>query len=755
MSEGREMTIQTLFVSPNAVFVDTREAPGEERQLRVLAIRADCEQIALLDLRQKNADPYWTDFATVQMEIEAGLLVEIPDPMRATLRPDSKLSEAEIRTRDSRLSFIKAMVASPGRIDLEPEARRKAIADLACGRSDLVEATTGPIRRESLLRYLRLYWRRGQIPNALVPAFQGRGGRGKARPGQADAPKRGRPRDGVEKHGIVGINVTDIVKAAIFKGYRYRNHFGLSDRQAVDYINRELLGRETIMDGLPTKMKPLIGEQLTLRQFRYHVQKEKPLGQRYTDRFGEIAFQQKARPKLSTTADMPTGPGSIYQIDATIGDIYLRCTDDPNRIIGRPVIYLIIDMYSGMFVGFHVCLSGPSWETARMALGNAFSDKVKYCADIGIKISEEKWPSHHISSYLIGDRGWDHLSKHAGAAAKNLRYELSNCPPRRPDLKGLVEGAFDVVNVEFLRFAPGSWPSRDASEPRNDLDCCYSLREFEKFMALNIIRYNTTHQNLNPPSGWNTSKGRAPTPVQIWLHGCARGAPESEDVDWIRIATLSTGTAREMRGGLRFNRVHYVPPRDRDDLASRFVKVPGRKWKSVEVKWHPGRADVIYILAERSEDFVMFQLSPGDERFLNYTFDEIDDWFSLQGQDRREARPELDLIESQTDAQITKLNEQARANGMGKIRRTRRPRADLDARSAEARSMSRATPMPGAPPLVPQEARRPTDDLGEVAAPLPAIASGPLPWPGSGTKQRQGKLALLLAHGPDKQKGQA
>lgn len=745
MSSSRELAVPALFVSLNAVLVDTRDTPGEERQLRVLAIRADCDQVALMDVRQKDAYPYWAKFTDMKSEVETGLLLEIPDPFRATLRPDSKLSKAEIATRNYRLAIIEPLVASPGRIDLEPELRRRAIAEIARGQGDFAGNAVGTVRRESVLRYLRLYWRFGQTPNALVPAFQGRGGRGKARPGRADAPKRGRPRDGVEKHGIIGINVDEPVKAAILKGYRYQNLRKLSDRQAVDYINQELLGRETIIDGIPTKLKPPIGEQLTVRQFRYHVQKEKTLGQRYGDRFGDTAYQQKARPKLSTTADMPTGPGSVYQIDATIGDIYLRCADDPSRTIGRPVIYLVVDMYSRMIVGFFVCLSGPSWETARMALGNAFSDKVDFCAGLGIKIEDEEWPSRHLCKQLMGDRGWDHLSKHAGAAARDLGYKLSNLPPRRPDLKALVEGAFDVVNQTMLKFAPGSWPTRDASEPKNRFDGGYTLLEFEKFMALHIIRHNTTRQVTEPPSGWDTSRGRAPTPVQIWLHGCARGAPERRDADWIRVATLSTGMARETRDGLKFNKVHFVPPSGRSDLAGRFVKVPGRKWRKVEIKWHPGRADVIYVIAERGESFVMFQLSPGDARFLHYTFDEIDDWFSLQGQDRREARPTLDWIESRTDAKIARLNEDARADGMGRMRPTRRPRADLDARSAESRSMRKATPMPGAPPLVPRASWPLGSEPVEVAASSPLIAADGTPSKKLGTEPRRGKLELLLA----------
>lgn len=55
----------------------------------------------------------------------------------------------------------------------------------------------------------------------------------------------------------------------------------------------------------------------------------------------------------------------------TIGDVYLRSSIDPNWIIGRPIVYVIVDVFSTAVVGFYVCLTGPSWDTAQVAIFNA------------------------------------------------------------------------------------------------------------------------------------------------------------------------------------------------------------------------------------------------------------------------------------------------------------------------------------------------------------------------------------------------
>jgi hypothetical protein len=60
---------------------------------------------------------------------------------------------------------------------------------------------------------------------------------------------------------------------------------------------------------------------------------------------------------------------------------------DRKLIIGRPVIYIVIDVFSRLIVGFAVTLEGPSWAGAKLALENAFSDKASYCKQFGINIT--------------------------------------------------------------------------------------------------------------------------------------------------------------------------------------------------------------------------------------------------------------------------------------------------------------------------------------------------------------------------------
>lgn len=124
------------------------------------------------------------------------------------------------------------------------------------------------------------------------------------------------------------------------------------------------------------------------------------------------------------------GSGSQYQIDATVGGIYLVSRFDRSNIIGRPVMYFVIGAFSRMVAGMYVGLEGSSWVGAMMAIANAASDKTAYCREYGINITEEEWPCHHIPSAILGDRG-EMESRNADNLVSMLGIRIENTPPYR------------------------------------------------------------------------------------------------------------------------------------------------------------------------------------------------------------------------------------------------------------------------------------------------------------------------------------
>src|SRR5699024_10888582 len=98
-------------------------------------------------------------------------------------------------------------------------------------------------------------------------------------------------------------------------------------------------------------------------------------------------YELKYRPILSNSKSETNGPGTRFEIDATIVDIYLVISLDVIKVMGRLVIYAVLDVYSRTSTGLYVRLEVPSWIGAIMALVNMVADKVEYCKQYGIDIT--------------------------------------------------------------------------------------------------------------------------------------------------------------------------------------------------------------------------------------------------------------------------------------------------------------------------------------------------------------------------------
>ncbi len=85
-----------------------------------------------------------------------------------------------------------------------------------------------------------------------------------------------------------------------------------------------------------------------MRQFRYFFETNYRKSDVIKQRTPAKIFDKDIRALTSTAAYMNIGPGGRYEIDATIADLYLVSEKDPEKIIGRPVVYLVKDVFSRM-----------------------------------------------------------------------------------------------------------------------------------------------------------------------------------------------------------------------------------------------------------------------------------------------------------------------------------------------------------------------------------------------------------------------
>lgn len=182
------------------------------------------------------------------------------------------------------------------------------------------------------------------------------------------------------------------------------------------------------------------------RNFRNDPQKE-------ISREGLTSYQRNTRPLYGSAMQYRESIG-CYQMDETQGDIYLVSKWDRSKVIGRPNIYLAIDIASGLIAGVYVGLDAG--ENAMMAcVANAVMDKAEYCAAYGVKLNPADWPSSGLPSEIISDRGGEFTGDRIDELCICYGIDRQALPPFRAEEKPLVERTNELIQESYKSMLRG------------------------------------------------------------------------------------------------------------------------------------------------------------------------------------------------------------------------------------------------------------------------------------------------------------
>lgn len=513
---------------------------------------------------------------------------------------------------------------------------------------------------DKLRFYLRRYWQRGCVKNALLPDWH-KCGSSKERIDHGK--KRGRPSaEAISSNEQTGRNVSTqdekFFQIGIEK-FKVKGKANLPDTWRMIKEEFYSTGEYELSDGLegndlvPVLLPP--NEIPTYGQFKYYYYKNRNPSREIIIREGQDEYERNVRPVLDNSTTMAFGPGAIYQIDATIGDIYL--VNDFNRefLIGRPVIYIVSDTFSRLIVGFAVTLEGPSWVGAKLALENAFTNKVESCANLGINVSEDKWSVEGKCESLLGDNG-EIKGYNANSLVDPLGIRVSNAAAFRPDWKAIVERNFRTIKDLYVTFTPGIvHPRRKIKHRDYRLDARLSLLGFRRLMTLCILRYNTSCYVKDYPLDLHMIKdGVRPIPIELWNYGMRHltGSLRSINDDNLRLNLLPTGRASARRDGIYFNGLSYTC-----ELAIRegwFDRIKGKRSMSLDVVYEP-LVDRIHLRFDHGRRFETCHLTPADKRFEGKDWYEMREYFAWQLQKAKDAAHMLDQTGAEYHAQMKRL----------------------------------------------------------------------------------------------------
>lgn len=570
---------------------------------RVLHIEPAQDTVWLFRIGERLALPKRESLSGVRARAKPpGTGASLPDRTPAILHASAKA----LMWRDRAWARIAPLVATDA--ILVPSQRaalvRQRAKELRCS-------------ERTLMPHLRQYWAGGQTLDALLPHYE-RCGRKTVRltAGRGNPPVHSQ----TLVYQLTEQDITWMTRAA--------RSYLKDERRTMSEAHQRLREKYYVeTDGEGTMWLKPRGQCPSLRQFRYFVQRTYSAEFQARARKGDKEFERDHRAVLGTVMQDCQGIGHYYEIDATVGDVFLVAAADRARIIGKPTVYLVIDRASRLIVGYYVGLENASWNAALLAILSICEDKRALCERLGVEYDPADWPAHGVlPSEFLADRG-EVLSEASNQLPDALHVTVTNVPSLRPDWKPLVESGFRLLHQTIKDTVKAYDPPSNATKRRGkhyEKDASLTLGEFEAIVLHAIIERNRAMMRRFPLTLQQLADGVTPSPIALWEYGLRTrmGALARRSADTVRFALLPRDTASVTEAGIVFKGCHYGLPKEMGN--GWFVKARSRGRFTVDVSYDPRRVDAIYVHAPRTAfGYHVATLLKRSEEYRGLTFNEV------------------------------------------------------------------------------------------------------------------------------------
>ena len=608
-----------MFVLNDIICIE--EVNGSKQSERILWIDEGNVICYTIHVETEKALPIKRKISDLnQLHAEKLLTLVNSDPYGFIYRNEDQISEKNRVLREERWISIENMVLQEP--DIYQSDKRGRLIHAAIQKSGK--------NKRLLYRYMTQYWQRGKVKNALLPDYQNSGGKGKDKD---FFKKTGRPKRYEALIGE-GIIINDEIKRIFEISVKRFYHTTKKNPLALTY--ELMLKTFFVMDYRYDNgvKKPILLEQNqlpTLRQFKYWYKKTYQSEEKLRKRKGNRKYDLEDRAVLGTSVGELYGPGTKYQIDATIADVFIVSSYNRNWIIGRPIIYVVIDVFSRRVVGLYVGLEGPSWFGAMMALANTASDKVSYCKQYDIDITKEEWDCHYLPQTLLADRGeLEGYNVERLISTFNMRVE--NTPPYRADWKGIVERHFKTIHTKIKPFLPGSvdMDVRVRGERDYRLDAILTLEEFTS-VIIHCVLYHNNHHWLKQ---YNQDEMMIQDevsliPRDLWDWGIKNrsGKLRSYPEDIVKLHLLPTAKARVTDQGIVFKKMRFSCE---TALKDGWFEEAGIKSWQISISYDPRNMSHIFLPSEDGMGYEVATLLDHQKKYQGKTLEEVEHLFHYE-----------------------------------------------------------------------------------------------------------------------------
>lgn len=676
---------------------------GDGRQLRVIDLLSATGEVVTIDTQSGNAKPqvWHSDDFEAAAKVQRWVRVTGVQPKSdGALSVPTKLTHAALQLRAARWNIVSRYLRDERLY--RRETRQAAIDEIAA------EHKVSGLHVRQLLR---MAWQGGMTPEAMTPDLH------KCGRNSHDQKPRGRKPTHADYEPYVWTSELRAKAAAIVRSL-YLEDSTVSLQEVYD----KLVGKYYSFidpDGV-IRQFPL-GERPTQRQLRSVLESELTDSERHAARHSVADYDNNWAPTIGHVLQDCQGAGDVYEIDASQVDLWLVSREDGRTIIGKATMYLVVDRFSRLIVGFYVSLDAPSWAGATQAILSIFSDKRELCRRANIPYDEADWPAHGLMPQrFFGDRG-EMVSHASDTIADGLHTTVTNARALWSAGKGLVECTFKLVHVPMKRLRAGYEPARNTKIRRRKgyyRDAKMNLDQLRYQLLGIVIDHNRkAHTTYKLPAA-EIRAGYQPIPREVFTRSVRThmGLMSHYEEQDVRFNLLLDGVATVTQDGISFGDCLYSAA----EALKRdwFTQAAKRGVFSVQVRENPGLVDSIYVIDPMDPSrYFLAELTDFCAQYKGYTRAEVSSLAAhgkgndVEGQ---ETNLTLRLNKAAVDERAgltTRSKTAIRSKVKGPVART------LDTR--EDRSVAQALPAPAGTAADSSKLSAPT--VARLEAPKPPL----------------------------------
>lgn len=362
------------------------------------------------------------------------------------------------------------------------------------------------------------------------------------------------------------------------------------------------------------------GERPSLRQFSYYAKKVLTTEKMARAKKGEKEIRNNKRVFRGSALTDVVGPGDVVEMDAHEMDVSIVSSEYPDICVGRPILYLMIDVWTNMILAVSVALDNNSVVGCTNCFANLVEDKkelvAEYCGTSVDFDIDRLWPSYVYPNRMRYDHGSDFVSNEVTRIMGELKIDADHVPPGMGSMKGVVERVFEDIEKQTKDLLEKKGLIRPVYGSKHHKESCLDINDVMGLVCNYVLYHNGRMMQTYQPTRDMMEKKVKTIPAELWEYGMRFHNPRRiSSKELFLYALLKPYTAKINRTGIIVDNLFYYPAED-DEVTYNTMYEQGNKRADFKVR--RDLRDVGYIYYLQDGKLRQAKLHPLDPRLSDY-----------------------------------------------------------------------------------------------------------------------------------------